>query len=274
MKNKHWLSSLLDPQQELEIVVFGFTRCRADWVNGPRSLPEDLIYVLDSGVIVGDAHLDGKKTRLRYEAGTAFWWPAGTIHHLHTAPGEEPPTVYHLRFKLPCRPQQPVLTRRSEFITQHMRNLYDDYKMALPDREARIRAQLALLLSEFQRAAEDGGANTLKPAQRRAVMQVVNNAAPDERPQPADLARAAGLSSDWFSRVFTRTYGCSPRSWLKKQRLQRAAERLAESTASISEIAGEFGYDELFRFSRQFREVMGCSPRSWRQRHQTSRRQR
>jgi len=50
--------------------------------------------------------------------------------------------------------------------------------------------------------------------------------------------------------------------------------RRAESTASITEVAEEFGYDGLFRFSRQFREVMGCAPRTWRQRHQAPRRQR
>jgi len=85
---------------------------------------------------------------------------------------------------------------------------------------------------------------------------------PAARPQPAELARALGLSPTWFARLFRRTYGCAPRAWLVRQRIGHAAERL-QSAASIGAVASEFGYADLFLFSRQFRAVLGSSPRRW-----------
>ena len=268
-QERHWLDPLLVPDEPIEVVVFGHTRCSEQWEVGPRSLPEDLIYVIEDGVAAGTCG----DSRVRFEAGTAFWWPAGTHHHLHTVPGQRPITVYHLRVHHPAGKRPPITTRRSDGIREAMQRLFDDWRTPLDDQLPRLRAQLALLLSEFERADSDGGGTVLSPAQRAAVLALVDGSDPASRLHPGQLARAAGLSPAWFSRVFTRTYGCSPRSWLKRHRIERAAQRLAESTATISEIAAEFGYDELFRFSRQFRVVMGTAPRTWRRRHQPPRQQ-
>ena len=271
MDRNELLRHVLDPNNAIDVRVFGYTACNAAWGTGTRSIPEDLIYVTDGGAFLGQLHVNGKATRIRFESGCALWLPAGSVHSFSTIKDVEPPTVYHLRFKHQGLLNKLIMTYRSDHIAAIMRLLFDDYHSAMPDRDMRFRSRLCILLSEFMRADQDSGENTLKPGQRLAIMEVINQSAPSDRPQPSDLAEAAGLSNDWFSRVFHRTYGCSPRSWLKRRRIQRAAERLAESNASISEIAEEFGYEELFRFSRQFREVMQCSPRQWRQRHHPSR---
>lgn len=81
---------------------------------------------------------------------------------------------------------------------------------------------------------------------------------------PAALPHGLRLTPDYFARIFRRTYGVSPRTWIVRERIKLAALRLTESQLSIGEVANEFGYGDIFFFSRQFKQVMGRSPRSYR----------
>ena len=51
-----------------------------------------------------------------------------------------------------------------------------------------------------------------------------------------DLAAAAGLSRAHFSRMFTRTFGESPRAYLQSRRLERAAALLRHTDRSVADI--------------------------------------
>jgi AraC-like DNA-binding protein len=78
------------------------------------------------------------------------------------------------------------------------------------------------------------------------------------------LAKAAGLSLDYFTRVFHRSHGLSPRQWLVQQRLSYAVVLLQETPLRIGEIAQRLGYANPHLFSRQFSAFFGRSPRSFR----------
>ncbi len=86
-----------------------------------------------------------------------------------------------------------------------------------------------------------------------------------ERLSSADLAKAANLSQDYFTRLFRATFGEPPRKWMVRQRLRIAAEKLKATTLSIKEVAYDLGYDDVYLFSRQFRSFIGMSPRAFRQ---------
>ena len=81
---------------------------------------------------------------------------------------------------------------------------------------------------------------------------------------PGGQARSLGQEPLRFTRLFQATYGCPPRQWLIRHRIERAAERLVDGNPHIGSVAEQFGYPDLFLFSRQFRRVMGVSPRQWR----------
>jgi AraC family transcriptional regulator len=82
----------------------------------------------------------------------------------------------------------------------------------------------------------------------------------------AELARYAGLSRYHFLRTFKSVTGVTPRQWLIRARLQRAAHLLRSGSTPVTEIAFEAGFEDLSNFIRTFRREFGLSPRHYRTR--------
>jgi AraC family transcriptional regulator len=109
----------------------------------------------------------------------------------------------------------------------------------------------------------DGGATA---ADRERVARVLGAMQSDHaRAYPlAGLARIAGLSRYHFLRTFARVTGVTPHQWLLRARLRDAAERLVTSSAPVTEIALDAGFDDLSNFVRTFRAEFGVPPRRYR----------
>lgn len=76
----------------------------------------------------------------------------------------------------------------------------------------------------------------------------------------AQLARRVGLSRPAFARRFVAETGTSPRRYLARRRMERAAELLAQPDRSLARIAAEVGYDSEFAFNRAFRRHHRVAP--------------
>jgi AraC-like DNA-binding protein len=72
-----------------------------------------------------------------------------------------------------------------------------------------------------------------------------------------DLAAAAGLSRAHFSRMFTKTFGESPRAYLQSRRLERAAALLRYTDRSVAEICVMVGLQSIGSFTSSFARVFG-----------------
>jgi two-component system response regulator YesN len=81
-----------------------------------------------------------------------------------------------------------------------------------------------------------------------------------------ELAAKSGYTTDHFVRVFRSVTGQSPNQWIIAQRMERAVALLRESSHTVTQIAGQLGYDDLAFFSRQFKKAMGVSPDQFRRR--------
>ena len=84
-----------------------------------------------------------------------------------------------------------------------------------------------------------------------------------ERSSLPYIARQLGLSYASFRQRFTEALGMAPGAWRLQRRLERAQELLCEDH-SISAIAEELGYGDIYAFSAQFRKHIGCSPSAFR----------
>lgn len=78
-----------------------------------------------------------------------------------------------------------------------------------------------------------------------------------------DLARQVGCSPFHLSRTFSEQTGMSIPRYLRKVRMERAAELLRSGTYNVTEVAFEVGYSSLGHFSKSFGEVIGCAPSAY-----------
>jgi transcriptional regulator GlxA family with amidase domain len=80
-----------------------------------------------------------------------------------------------------------------------------------------------------------------------------------------ELGSLVGLSDSRFRHIFTAETGTSPRVCLRKLRLNRAKELLAEqSQLSIGQIALKLGWQDRSHFEKRFKQLHGVTPAQYR----------
>jgi AraC family transcriptional regulator len=86
----------------------------------------------------------------------------------------------------------------------------------------------------------------------------------DEPLRLEDLAAVAGVSRFHFHRIFHAMTGETLAEVIRRLRLNRATWRLRSSSAAITEIAFEAGYESVEGFSRAFRQAFTIAPSAYR----------
>ena len=80
----------------------------------------------------------------------------------------------------------------------------------------------------------------------------------------ADVASEAGLSAFHFLRMFAQVLQTTPHRYLILCRLRRAAGLLVRTSATVTEVALDAGFEDLSNFERTFRRAAGVSPGRYR----------
>lgn len=78
------------------------------------------------------------------------------------------------------------------------------------------------------------------------------------------IARIAGFSKCYFSRMFTRYTGTSFSQYLLRKRISVAADLLTTTRLSIVQVSLQSGFSSLSTFNRTFKDVHGCTPTEFR----------
>jgi transcriptional regulator GlxA family with amidase domain len=117
----------------------------------------------------------------------------------------------------------------------------------------------------------DSSANTSQQAPRVAALrirrgrkallnlEVIRSISAECAYNASALAEHMGISLRQLQRLFARQTGCSPRSWLREERLQTAHRLLLRST-SIKEVALSLSFPNASQFCRDFRSRFGYTP--------------
>ena len=120
-------------------------------------------------------------------------------------------------------------------------------------------------MSEHDRSGPDSGHVGSQPCRiRRAVALMETNFA--AKLSREEMARAAGLSVSYFSKLFAQCIGLSPHQYLVRCRLSHGKKLLAtpEENLSIVDVAAEAGFADQAHFCRHFRRAYGVSPLAFR----------
>jgi AraC-like DNA-binding protein len=81
-----------------------------------------------------------------------------------------------------------------------------------------------------------------------------------EPPSLEEIGREVGCSPFHLSRTFSQETGMTIPQYLRKLRMERAAELLRSGSHNVTEAALEVGYSSLSHFSMAFCQTMGCCP--------------
>ena len=84
-----------------------------------------------------------------------------------------------------------------------------------------------------------------------------------------DYAYLTGRSISTFQRDFKRKYQTSPKKWLIRKRLEKAAVLLKTSAHSVSRTMQSVGYENTSHFIKAFHKKFGISPKQYQIKHRT-----
>jgi AraC-like DNA-binding protein len=79
-----------------------------------------------------------------------------------------------------------------------------------------------------------------------------------------ELAVSLNIDRAYFSRIFRRQTGKTPRQYIVEYRLRKAAELIVYQNLLSSDAAREVGYTDIFHFSKMFKQHFGVPPSMYR----------
>lgn len=85
--------------------------------------------------------------------------------------------------------------------------------------------------------------------------------------QLKDLTRHFGVSDTCLQQAFRSVYGMPVASFIRVQKMHKAAQELIHTNRSIDVIAETYGYMNESKFSAVFKKIMGDSPSVYRKEH-------
>lgn len=255
-----FVTACLDGRTRLEVERFGRSLLRPTWELQDRSVPEHYLTVIHSG----EAEVAAGSVQARIGPGDAFL-VAPEIAHRYRLRGERL-VFFHWRFRLLrgtqdlCIPVDAVIGRGGDALRTTAAAAFSRWRS---DQRVTpwLRAHLVSLFDQLRPTADQ--TIGLSPRQREAVQAALAARLPAPV-TPRDLARACGLSHDWFTRRFRASFGVAPRTWVLQERVRHAAEDLLGSGDPVAVVGERWGFASGVVFSRQFRGVMGVGPREYR----------
>lgn len=126
---------------------------------------------------------------------------------------------------------------------------------------------LATLLEEATQNTASGPAAGL-PAGISDAVALMHRAYHEPHLARVDLAKAAAMHPDHFTRVFRHRLKVSPMRYLAQVRIAQARFLLTHTDQRISDIASQVGFEDAFHFSRVFSDQVKASPRAYRKKTQ------
>lgn len=136
-----------------------------------------------------------------------------------------------------------------------------------PDSQTLLKGYCIQLICRMSReAAHPGGCKEVDSAYRVLFKQVSKFVQDNlsSKIMLRDLAGIAGMSPNYFHRVYTKTMGMTPNEFILSLRMNKARELLATTSETISNISFDCGFENIAYFSYVFKRYSGITPSSFR----------
>lgn len=83
-------------------------------------------------------------------------------------------------------------------------------------------------------------------------------------PSVGELANEAGVHRSHFARAFRRFTGCTVAEFIRRLRIDWAAEQLRREQSTLSEVSLHAGFGDQAHFTRTFKRMTGVTPGAYR----------
>ncbi len=123
---------------------------------------------------------------------------------------------------------------------------------------------LCCIISEYRNIEEPESPGHRKAGERVKTMLAYVHENYASEITVRTLASCASISSSECLRCFKEILGTTPVQYVKKYRLQLAADMLVTTDHTVTEIAGRCGFGHMSYFSRAFAQLFGVTPREYR----------
>lgn len=170
-----------------------------------------------------------------------------------------------------CVQTHPELAAKLKAITYKMKDIFFSERSDKEIRCCMLLMEFMLTLLEYRKELDpelngDDQYRLSDDVMRRMMTvtdYIKNNLTADDLSQGA-MAEMAGISREYFSRIFKNVTGMNYSKWLNMIRLEKATELLAEDGRTLTEIAMLSGFQSIPSFNRVFREEKGLAPGEYR----------
>ncbi len=105
---------------------------------------------------------------------------------------------------------------------------------------------------------------TIPPKFSIRLDTIIQNHLHDENFSVEQLCKELTISYTHTYRKIREETGVSPSQYIRKKRLEKACEYLAETELNIGEIAYRVGFNTQAYFTKCFSETYSCTPRKYR----------
>jgi AraC-like DNA-binding protein len=170
-----------------------------------------------------------------------------------------------------CVKAHPELAAKLKAIAFRMKEIFFSDRSEREIRCCMLLMEFMLTLLEYRKELapelEEEDTHGYTDDVMRRIMTVTeyikNNLTADDLSQ-GTMAEMAGISRDYFSRIFKNVTGMNYSKWLNMIRLERASELLSEKGRTLTEVAMLSGFQSIPSFNRVFREEKGMAPGEYR----------
>lgn len=150
--------------------------------------------------------------------------------------------------------------RNAEALRQSFRAATDAWRQH--DERGRILAMRAVYDAVYRMQTEQhkGYVSGMQATLIAPAVTAINDRFTENNLTVADLASLCGVSEVYFRRLFSNSFGVSPKEYMIQKRMDYAKILLRSGDFSVAEVALMCGYAEACHFSREFSKRTGMPP--------------
>ncbi|WP_435166905.1 AraC family transcriptional regulator [Paenibacillus glycanilyticus] len=266
--------SELDKQCSIWPVRGGITETRQGYGAGPKRIESYSLHIVKEGFV--RVEWDGGNS-VTLSAGDLFClFPARTYAY-YAIEGEKPPRMSWIVMDGPRAAELLALTGIScekpflengwtQEAERALHGLLDSMRSGETEsahvRSLEMQSLLYRLLAALCRTVPPAYALNATDWVKQSMSYIRQHATEGITVQQA--AKAAGMNRTYYSVAFSEKAGMPPSDYITQVRMESAKRLLAETDASITEVAYTTGYSSLYAFTRTFKNRMGETPTAYR----------